>query len=279
MKNPLIDYYREKDIYVKLPTQAKWYKNKPHLTKDGEIGVLPMTLKDEMLFKIPDSLYNGESLYEVLRSIVPDIADPYEISIPDVDVILLASRAVSSKEGSELPIDTRCPVCKQHTSYSINIPALLSKVKVVNEGLDIEIKKLKLKLRPNTLASVTASSIQVVESTRLLASVNREDINDANKQLMQKSLETSTAATIALLADNVESIELPDGTVVTDLANIIEWIANSDASTINTLKKHTVKLNDNGLPTEFPFICDNEECKHEFRSKVQFNPTFFFTAK
>ena len=278
MKNPLINYYREKDIYVKLPTQAKWYKNKPHLTKDGEIGVLPMTLKDEMLFKIPDSLYNGESLYEVLRSIVPDIADPYEISIPDVDVILLASRAVSSTDGSELPIDARCPVCKQLASYSINIPSLLSKIKVVNDGLDIEIKKLKLKLRPNTLASVTASSIQAVESTRLLAAI-KEDINDANKQLMQKSLQTSTAATIGLLADNIESIELPDGTVVTDLANIVEWISNSDASTINTLKKHTVKLNDNGLPTEFPFVCDNGECKHEFKSKVQFNPTFFFTVR
>jgi hypothetical protein len=68
MKNPLSDYYREKEIYVKLPTQGKWYKNKPNLNKDGEIGVRPMTLKDEMLLKIPDSLYNGESLYEVFKS-------------------------------------------------------------------------------------------------------------------------------------------------------------------------------------------------------------------
>jgi hypothetical protein len=107
----------------------------------------------------------------------------------------------------------------------------------------------------------------------------KEDINDANKQLMQKSLQTSTAATIGLLADNIESIELPDGTIVTNLNDIVDWISNSDASTINTLKKHTVKLNDNGLPSEFPFVCDNEECKHEFKSKVQFNPTFFFTVR
>jgi hypothetical protein len=276
MKNPLSDYYREKEIYVKLPTQGKWYNKKPNLNKDGEIGVRPMTLKDEMLLKIPDSLYNGESLYEVFKSIVPDIPDPYDISIPDVDVILLASKAVSN--GNELHVDAKCPTCMNTASYSINIPNMLSKIKTNTDGVEIEIKNLKIKLKPNTLAAVTASSIQTVENAKLISSMSNET-NPQNKELMQKSLEKSTAATIGLLADNIEQIELPNGTIVTDKQQIVEWMVNSDAATINVLKKYTVELNKNGLPKEFPFICDNEECNQQFNSSIEFNPTFFFMVK
>ena len=95
MNNPLADHFRQKEIYVRLPTQGKWLSNKPRLTEDGEIGIMPMTLQDEILLSIPDSLYNGESLFKLISSIVPDIADPYELSLPDFDVILLASRAAT----------------------------------------------------------------------------------------------------------------------------------------------------------------------------------------
>ena len=93
--NPLTNFYRSKEIYVKSPTQGKWYTQPPKLTEDGEIGVLPMTLQDEIRMNIPDSLYNGESLFELFKSICPDIIDPYEIAMPDVDVLLLASRAAT----------------------------------------------------------------------------------------------------------------------------------------------------------------------------------------
>jgi hypothetical protein len=275
MNNPLSDFYREKSIFVKLPTGGKWYKQKPKLTADGEIGIMPMTMKDEMLFKIPDSLYNGESLYEVLKSIVPDIADPYEISIPDVDVILLASRAVST--DTELPIDAKCPHCGEITSYSINIPAILSKIKSITSDTEVEIKNLVIKLRPNTLASVTASSMQGVESARLLAAVGTE--NSDNKNLLQRSLEKATAAGIGVLADSIESIQLPDGTIVTDQVHIMQWVANSDSTTTNVIKKLSMDLNKNGIQNEFPFSCSNEECAKEFVSSVEFNPTFFFTKK
>lgn len=275
MNNPLSDFYREKSIFVKLPTGGKWYKQKPKLTADGEIGVMPMTMKDEMLFKIPDSLYNGESLYEVLKSIVPDIADPYEISMPDVDVILLASRAVST--DTELPIDARCPHCGEITSYSINIPAILSRIKSITSDTEVEIKNLIIKLRPNTLASVTASSMQGVESARLLAAVGTE--NSDNKNLLQQSLEKATAAGIGVLADSIESIQMPNGTVVTDQEHIIQWVANSDSNTVKTIKKLSMDLNKNGIQNEFPFSCSNQECAKEFVSSVEFNPTFFFTKK
>lgn len=276
MNNPLLDFYREKEIYVTLPTQGKWYKNKPKLTDDGEIGVMPMTMKDEMLLNIPDSLYNGESLYEIFKSIVPDIIDPYEISIPDVDVLLLASKAVSN--GPELPIDARCPHCQTLTSYSISLTKILSKVKKVELDTEVEVKKLKIKMRPNTLASVTASSMQSIESARYILKMKKDD-PEQNHDMIKRSLETATAAGIGVLADAIESIELPNGTIVTDFDQILDWVKNSDASTISVLKKLSVKMNDSGIEKTFSFTCGNEECNKEFTAPVEFNPSFFFTPR
>ena len=276
MNNPLIDFYREKEIYVTLPTQGKWYKNKPKLTDDGEIGIMPMTMKDEMLLNIPDSLYNGESLYEIFKSIVPDIIDPYEISIPDVDVLLLASKAVSN--GPDLPIDTRCPHCQTLTSYSISLTTILSKVKKIELVTEVEVKKLKIKMRPNTLASVTASSMQSIESARYILKMQKDN-PEQNHDMIKRSLETATAAGIGVLADAIESIELPDGTIVTDFDQILDWVKNSDASTISVLKKLSVKMNDSGIEKTFSFTCGNEECNKEFIAPMEFNPAFFFTPR
>ena len=38
-------------------------------TETGEIPVLPMTAKDEMAFKTPDALINGQSTVDVIRAV------------------------------------------------------------------------------------------------------------------------------------------------------------------------------------------------------------------
>ena len=74
--NPLGQYFRKPGLNVGLPSKGKFYKNPPKLTVDGEIAVFPMTAKDELLVKNADSLLNGDAIVQLIRSCVPDIADP-----------------------------------------------------------------------------------------------------------------------------------------------------------------------------------------------------------
>ena len=47
--NPLSKYYRQPQIYIKLPSEGKWYGSDVFTpTENGEIPVLPMTAKDEL---------------------------------------------------------------------------------------------------------------------------------------------------------------------------------------------------------------------------------------
>jgi len=274
MPSALTDYYRTKEIFVKLPTQGKWYKQQLRLTDDGEIGVMPLSFKDEMLLQVPDSIYNGESLFEILKSILPDMDDPYEICMPDVDVVLLASR-ISSNNGN-VQVDATCPECVKASSYDLNILDILSQVKTI-ETVETELPNgLRVIFKPNTLKSVTSNQIKITENARMMRKLSDTDDPKMLHDMFRESLEKSTAANMVILADTIESITTPNDEVITDVSEIIEWLSNSNSTVIRQLQKANKSINKNGINNEFKFVCSDEECGHEFKTAVELNPTFFF---
>ena len=274
--NPLANFYRNKEIYVKLPTQGKWYTTPPKLTQEGEIGVYPMTLQDEIRMNIPDSLYNGESLFELFQSICPDIVDPYEIAMPDVDVLLLASRAATYDK--KMSVETQCTHCETPNSYEINLAQVLSNVKFNIERKEIELQELVISIKPNTLKSISANTLKTVETARMLQEIQNQDstLTDDLKKRYSDSIQIAAAAQLAILADAIEYIKLPDDTKVVDMEHIIQWLSNSNKQIVDTLQKICGEVNQNGISNEFDFVCSNEECLKSFKGKVEFNPAFFF---
>ena len=278
MSNTLEDFYRTKDIYIKLPSGGKWYKNKPKLSVSEEMGIMPMTARDEMILKIPDSLYNSESLFSVVKSVAPDIDDPYEICLPDLDAILIATRVVT--QGNNMNVTTKCPKCSEVNDYTIDIPTLLSKIKPITEEIEIQIKKLKLKLKPNTLAIITASNIENVEISRLkplIVKAEKDGDYSKSKDLVQESFNRIAAANLTVVADMIESVTTPDGKVVTDFLEILKWIQNLDLNNTEKIKSAGSVLNSSGIPRKHKFVCGNETCSHAYETEIEFNPTFFFT--
>ena len=276
MENPLQGYYRHKDLYVKLPTLGKWLKNKPNLTDDGEVGVRPMSMKDELLLSIPDALYNGQAIFELIQSVCPDIVDPYELSLPDADVILLASRA--SSYDKRFPVEAKCPHCEKSGMYDIDLQIVLGKVHLITEQTEIEIDDLIIELRPNTLAAVNANNIKASELARMLGSMREsEDINETLQQQYSENMAQIAAANIVLIADAIVQVTMPDGTQVTEPQHIIDWLTNSNRKTVDALQRAQTLMNVNGLPKNFDFTCANEECGETFNTSVEFNPSFFFT--
>ena len=275
MTKTLEDFYRHKEIYIKLPTEGKWYTSQTNLNDQNEIGILPMSFKDEMLLNIPDSVYNGESLFEILKSILPDMENPYEILMPDVDVVLLASR-INSNEG-EMSVDATCTHCKTQEQYNIKIINILNQIKTINT-IEIELDNgLIISFKPNSLRSVTTNQIKITEMSSILSTFNKDDDKEKQHQLFSESLEKTAAANLVLIADTIEYVLLPSGDKITDLQAILDWISNSDSNTVKKLQNMSNQINQNGLNKNFKFECSNEQCGKEFTSPVEFNPTFFFT--
>ena len=217
-------------------------------------------------------------MFTVIKSVAPDIKDPYEVSLPDVDAILIATRAVT--QGKDMNVSVTCPNCNEIGDYSIDIPSLLSKIRPIEEDIEIEIKKLKLKLKPNTLSIITASSIESVEVSRIKKSVTELEAKgefEKSNNALHESLNRIAAANLAIIADMIESVTTPNGDVVTDYQEILKWIKNLDLKSTEKIKSAGEPLNISGIPRVHKFTCGNELCNHTYEATVEFNPTFFFT--
>ena len=64
--NPLNKYFRQASIYVALPSGTDYPPEVVSPSKTGKIGVMPMTARDEIKFKTPDALMNGQGIVDVI---------------------------------------------------------------------------------------------------------------------------------------------------------------------------------------------------------------------
>ncbi|MGA1048604.1 MAG: hypothetical protein ACO3UU_11375, partial [Minisyncoccia bacterium] len=126
--NPLKQYFRRPAVYIKLPSNGQHYsEGSLEIPENGELPVYPMTAIDEITGRTPDGLYNGISVIEIIKSCVPNIKNPWEINVIDLDTILLSIRAASG--NGTIDIDTSCPKCKNTATYSLEIARMLSTLK------------------------------------------------------------------------------------------------------------------------------------------------------
>ena len=125
--SPLQKYYRQPAIYLKLPSGGKYYSPEVFTpTETGEVPVLPMTVKDELAFKTPDALLNGQSTVDVIKSCIPNIKDPWQMVNYDTDAVLLAIRIASY--GETMTISYNVPITGERQDGALNLPALLEEL-------------------------------------------------------------------------------------------------------------------------------------------------------
>ena len=103
--NPLKKYYRQPKQYVALPSKYEFYpEGTIEVPESKEVAVYPMTAKDEMMFKTPDALLNGEATVQVIQSCIPQIKNAWAMPSIDCDAALIAIRMATYGESMTLPV-------------------------------------------------------------------------------------------------------------------------------------------------------------------------------
>ena len=173
--NPLKQYFRRPEIYLKLPSGGNFYpEGSIDLPDNKELPIYPMTAIDEITSKTPDALFNGTAVVEIIKSCVPNIKDPWAIPSIDLDPILVAIRAASN--GNILDIDSTCPSCSEEASYSINLVGLLGKLEVGNYDEPVVINELSFKFKPFSYKKVNNINMVQFEIEQSIGKL--ETIND-----------------------------------------------------------------------------------------------------
>jgi len=246
-QNPLTKFYRQPAIYIKFPSGGKYYSEDIVTpTETGEHAVLPMTAKDDLAFKTPDSMMSGQSTVDVIKSCIPDIKDPWRLVNYDVDTVLIAIRIAGYGESME--VSTQVPVINESTNHSVNLPTMLESIhntKIVEEAT---LKNgMKITVKPLTYKMMTETQLKTFEQQRKYMQVNSSSMKDDDKaRMFNDSFKTLTELNSNLLLSNIETITLPSGEQVSDSAQISEFIENADAKLVQELEAALVKIRQQG---------------------------------
>jgi len=241
--NPLQKYYRQPAIYIKLPSGGKYYPKEVFTpTETGEIPILPMTAKDELTFKTPDSMINGQATVDVIKSCVPNLLDPWKMVNYDTDAVLLAIRIATF--GETMDVSYTIPGAEDKQTSTVNLPALLEDLgKVTLEDYATTSKGFKVKIQPLDYKTLTKVQIAKFEQQKMYGTINSSTLTEDQKQTaFAKSFETLNTVNFSLLLDSIQEITTPDGVVVTDRQQIIDFVNNADTVTVREIEEKLTAL-------------------------------------
>ena len=241
--NPLEKYYRQPAIYIKLPSKGKYYTKEVYTpTETGEIPVLPMTAKDELAFKTPDAMINGQATVDVIKSCVPNLKDPWKMVNYDTDVVLLAIRIATY--GENMDISFRVPLVNDEQSHTLVLPELLEQLgRIEIEDETTTSKGFKVQIQPLDYKTLTKIQIARFEQQKMYGTIDSSSMTEEEKQsAFGKSFETLNMVNFSLLVDSIKSITTPGGDTVVDRAQIIEFCNKTDSKTINEIQDKLSEL-------------------------------------
>lgn len=279
--NPLGKYYRQPQIYIRLPSKGKYYGPDVFTpTETGEIPVLPMTAKDELSFKTPDAMMSGQATVDVIQSCVPNFKNAWKMVNFDTDAVLLAIRIATY--GETMDVTYNVPVTNEQMSHTVNLPAMLedlARVDIVDEATTKS--GFKVKLAPLDYQALTQVQVAQFEQQKIYTTVNNSALSEQEKSTQfVKSFKLLNNINFSMLVDSITEITTPEGQTVVDKLQIKEFCDNCDAKVINEIQDELAKIRAQAQIKPIQFKATEEQIKKgvpaSYEVPVTFDSSNFF---
>jgi hypothetical protein len=271
--NPLRQFFRQPAIYIKLPSDgANWPAGSIDIPHNREIPVYPMTAIDEITYRTPDALFNGQAVINVVQSCVPAIKNAWHMPNIDINTVLIAIRIAS--HGHELEIESTCPACNEAEEYSLDLRAVLDKIKTPDYNNPLDHGDLQIVFAPLSYEMQNHHSQKQFEQQQLLNSITRSDLSEEEKLArINAAMSEITKLTIEVLAASIAGIKTPD-MFVDDQVMITEFLNNCDRLMFNAIRDQIIELRkDSDLQ---PVHLNCRSCSHEYDQALNLDMTNFF---
>jgi len=272
--NPLSKHFRHPTIFLKLPSGGKyWAPGSIMLPANGEVGVMPMTAKDEILLRTPDALMNGQGVVSVIESCIPEIKNGWAMPTIDSDAILIAIRIATY--GENMDMDSNCPKCNNENRHQLNLNTILLNNRSPDYNRTIEVEGLTFKFKPLSYIQSTKNNIANFEQQKILQLLSDDNLDaETRKSQFDIHLQKIIDSNINILTFSTESIISETGEVVTDREFIAEFYRNANNGTIKIIQENLQKILDIARIPSSRVKC--EGCEHEYNLEVAFDYANFF---
>ena len=271
--NPLKQYFRQPAIYIKLPSQGKNYPpGALTVPPTGELPVYPMTAIDEITYRTPDALYNGQATVNVIQSCIPDIKDAWGIPSTDVDTLLIAIRIAS--HGHDMDFNTVCPACQHESEQTMDLRTVLDSIKIADYNKTIHAGDMEIFFKPLNYKHINNNNQMQYENQKLLQMLPDSGIPDAEKMTaLSDALKKITDITVVALSQSIAAVKTPQA-LVSEPEFIEEMLKNCDSKLFNQIRDCILDLKSSSEMQPLKLVCS--ECTHNYEQSITLDMASFF---
>lgn len=269
--NPLKKYFRQPKVYIDLPSKGIYNQPGTLSSDPTKLPIFGMTGMDEILFKTPDALLNGEATAKVIESCCPTIVDSWDLSLLDLDLVLVAIRIAT--HGNTMTVTHTCTSCQAVNDYDIELGNIVQHFANCEYDSKIVMKDITIKIHPLNYKQWTEFQLKNFAIQRRLAqTIGITDKDEQSKNIGLLFEQVSQVQTEMLFAQ-IEAVETQEG-VVNQREFIREWLVNSDADVFEALR---IQVDKNRTAWQIPKIdVDCTECNAKNQLAIEMDQSTFF---
>jgi transcriptional regulator NrdR family protein len=271
--NPLQQYFRQPAIYARLPSGGKFYPpGTIDMPPNNELPVYPMTAIDEIIYRTPDALFNGQATVNVIQSCVPNIKDAWAIPAMDVDSLLISIRIASY--GHELEFGTTCPKCQHESEQGLDLRGALDRISPPDYNKCIRHGDMEIYFRPMTYQNLNDNNRVQFENQKMLQQLPDAETDDmTTMSALGAALKKITEITVNALSQSIAAIKTPQA-LVSEPEFIEEFLKQCDRKLFNQIRDHIVDLKNQAELQPLSLACPN--CNHKYEQAITLDMTSFF---
>ena len=271
--NPLKQFFRQPAIYLRLPSDGRhWPKNALNMPENKELPIFPMTAIDEITYRTPDAVFNGQAVVNVIQSCAPNIKDAWSIPGVDLNAILIGIRIASY--GHNMEFETVCPHCAESSEFGLDLRTVLDQMRSPDYSRTIKQGDLEVFFKPMTYKNLNDNNHSQFEEQKILQMLPDAEIPDQQKiTALSEAMKKLTDVTVNALVQSIAAVKTPDS-MVTETAYIAEMLKNCDRRLFNQIRDHIISIKGEAEIKPLKLKCNS--CNQEYEQAVTLDMSSFF---
>jgi hypothetical protein len=276
MTNPLAKHFRQPAIYIKLPSNGKFYPPNTLIeSHTGEYPVYPMTAMDEISYRTPDALFNGEATADVIQSCVPNIKSAWEMPGTDFDSVLIAIRIATY--GNTMEIESECPHCTNKNEFEADLRYVLGGIQDVDFTVPLTVGGLEIYFKPLNYREIHENQISQFDEQRSIATIaNTSGDERAKLDELHVALKKLSRLSMNAIANSIHFIKTDESAVVTERAHINEYVEKCDSKDFAIIRDYAIALKEKTEIKPLQITCQNPECQESYETPFTLDSASFF---
>lgn len=268
--NPLLERKnRLPGTSIRLPSCGIFYTNNeldPECT-DGQIQLFPMTVTDEIIMRSVDMLFQGTAIESVIKRCAPQVKQPLDLLVGDIDYILTNLRKISY--GTHIPMIITCDCLaadKEKAEKALQAGECEYLIPVdhfIRNSVELNVKDY---IKNFTVTLPTGEHIKL-NPLRFKDFITLQRLDDPEALKEYKNVEEYVATNFASFTSDVDG--------VTNKEFIKEWYKSLPRLHSELIKQKLNGVDHWGIEFEYTITC--RHCSKKKELKTQLNPTYFFT--